>query len=303
MLSFASRVGTSTRECWCFSSSARGASGDRLRRGDAREPRARRSPGSRSARACRAGPSAWSCGQQGVHPCRAGGGRVVGHPWRGATRRSAAGAWTTQAARNFLMNIGREFRFVVHDGAGQHASSFDAVFEATGATTNTATPPDAARSPPHTTDKKRLPSLLHRARETRERSPRPDTATDVTNAPTSSRHLQGSIMVSLSLCRSGPWSSIPPARNGRPGSAKATARAPGGDPDPARPGTSARTAARRHRQGQPSQQHEGTPPGFDGAERSEGPVRVRPRTSRHSARRWRQERRLEALVREEHPDR
>ena len=44
------------------------------------------------------------------------------------------GDWTTQAARNFLMGVGDEFRFVIHDGAGQYTRAFDAVFEATGAT-------------------------------------------------------------------------------------------------------------------------------------------------------------------------
>jgi len=53
-----------------------------------------------------------------------------------------AGDWTTQAARNFLMGVGREFRFVIHDGAGQYTRAFDAVFEATGATAIT-TPPRA----------------------------------------------------------------------------------------------------------------------------------------------------------------
>ena len=50
------------------------------------------------------------------------------------------GDWTTQAARNFLMGVGDEFRFVIHDGAGQYTRAFDDVFEATGATAIT-TPP------------------------------------------------------------------------------------------------------------------------------------------------------------------
>ena len=44
------------------------------------------------------------------------------------------GDWTVQVARNFLMSVGDEFRFVIHDGAGQYTRAFDAVFEATGAT-------------------------------------------------------------------------------------------------------------------------------------------------------------------------
>ncbi len=44
------------------------------------------------------------------------------------------GDWTTQAARNVLMGVGDEFRFVIHDGAGQYTRAFDTVFEATAAT-------------------------------------------------------------------------------------------------------------------------------------------------------------------------
>jgi putative transposase len=40
------------------------------------------------------------------------------------------------------MNIDRQFRFVIHDGAGQYARSFDAVFEADGIAAIT-TPPRA----------------------------------------------------------------------------------------------------------------------------------------------------------------
>jgi len=52
------------------------------------------------------------------------------------------GAWTTQAARNFLMSVDRSFRFVVHDGAGQYSRAFDAVFEGSGIEPIT-TPPRA----------------------------------------------------------------------------------------------------------------------------------------------------------------
>jgi Integrase core domain. len=63
----------------------------------------------------------------------------------GGITTNPTGPWTTQAARNFLMNIDRQFRFVVHDGAGQYASAFDAVFEAEGISPIT-TPPRAPRA-------------------------------------------------------------------------------------------------------------------------------------------------------------
>jgi putative transposase len=38
------------------------------------------------------------------------------------------GAWTTQAARNFMMRYERPIRFLIRDGAGQFISGFDEVF-------------------------------------------------------------------------------------------------------------------------------------------------------------------------------
>ena len=52
------------------------------------------------------------------------------------------GAWTTQAARNLLMDLPDGFRFLVHDGAGQYSPAFDAVFQGAGIEP-IATPPRA----------------------------------------------------------------------------------------------------------------------------------------------------------------
>ncbi|MDP9332356.1 MAG: integrase core domain-containing protein [Actinomycetota bacterium] len=52
------------------------------------------------------------------------------------------GAWTTQAARNLLMGLDRQVRFLIHDGAGQYTRSFDTVFAGAGVTAIT-TPPRA----------------------------------------------------------------------------------------------------------------------------------------------------------------
>lgn len=60
----------------------------------------------------------------------------------GGITTNPTGPWTTQAARNFRMNIDRQFRFVIHDGAGQYTRSFDAVFEAEAISAIT-TPPRA----------------------------------------------------------------------------------------------------------------------------------------------------------------
>jgi len=58
------------------------------------------------------------------------------------------GAWTTQAARNFLMDPGQlttSIKFLLRDRAGQFTGSFDAVFQAEG-TRIPASPPQAPRA-------------------------------------------------------------------------------------------------------------------------------------------------------------
>ena len=52
------------------------------------------------------------------------------------------GAWTTQAARNFMMHGHRGIRFLIRDGAGQFLGGFDEVFRSEGAT--------IIRTPPYT---------------------------------------------------------------------------------------------------------------------------------------------------------
>jgi hypothetical protein len=57
------------------------------------------------------------------------------------------GAWTTQAARNFLMDLAARatsVKFLIRDRAGQFTGSFDAVFKADG-TRILASPPQADR--------------------------------------------------------------------------------------------------------------------------------------------------------------
>src|SRR5690242_5433601 len=60
------------------------------------------------------------------------------------------GAWTTQAARNFLMDLGQltaSVKFLIRDRAGQFTDSFDAVFTAEGIRI-LASPPQAPRVKP-----------------------------------------------------------------------------------------------------------------------------------------------------------
>jgi hypothetical protein len=58
------------------------------------------------------------------------------------------GAWTTQVARNFLMDLGQltaSVKFLIRDRAGQFTGSFDAVFTAEGIRI-LASPPQAPRA-------------------------------------------------------------------------------------------------------------------------------------------------------------
>lgn len=50
------------------------------------------------------------------------------------------GPWTTQAARNLMMQYDRKIRFLIRDGAGQFIGAFDEVFRSDG-TTIISTPP------------------------------------------------------------------------------------------------------------------------------------------------------------------
>jgi len=64
---------------------------------------------------------------------------ITGHP---------DGAWTAQAARNFLMDLGQpatSIKFLIRDRAGQFTGSFDAVFTADGIRI-LASPPRAPRA-------------------------------------------------------------------------------------------------------------------------------------------------------------
>ena len=56
--------------------------------------------------------------------------------------KNPTGAWTAQAARNFMMRSDRTIRFLIRDGAGQFAGAFDEVFRGDGAT--------VIRTPPYT---------------------------------------------------------------------------------------------------------------------------------------------------------
>jgi putative transposase len=77
---------------------------------------------------------------------------VIGHGTRRAhlagVTANPDGAWTTQAARNFLMDLGQltaSVKFLIRDRAGQFTDSFDAVFTAEGIRI-LASPPQAPRA-------------------------------------------------------------------------------------------------------------------------------------------------------------
>ena len=56
--------------------------------------------------------------------------------------KNPTGTWTTQAARNFMMDYERPIPFLIRDGAGQFVLGFDEVFRSDGAT--------IIRTPPYT---------------------------------------------------------------------------------------------------------------------------------------------------------
>jgi hypothetical protein len=71
------------------------------------------------------------------------------------------GAWTTQAARNLLMDLGHRaasIKFLIRDRAGQFTGSFDAVFQADGIRI-LASPPQALSPDTLRTDQARLRPL------------------------------------------------------------------------------------------------------------------------------------------------
>jgi len=79
---------------------------------------------------------------------------VIGHGIRRAHLAGVTahpdGAWTTQAARNFLMDLGQRaasVKFLIRDRAGQFSSSFDAVLTAEGIRI-VASPPQSPKAKP-----------------------------------------------------------------------------------------------------------------------------------------------------------
>jgi putative transposase len=70
------------------------------------------------------------------------------------------GAWTTQAARNFLMDLGQltaSVKFLIRDRAGQFTSSFDAVLTAESIRI-LACPPQAPKAKRHLRESDRHPT-------------------------------------------------------------------------------------------------------------------------------------------------
>jgi len=122
------------------------------------------------------------------------------------------GAWTTQAARNLLMDLGQRMatvKFLIRDRAGQFTGSFDAVFTAAG-TTILASPPQAPSERHLRTDHRHpAPGTPRPAADRQRAAPAPDTD----RVPDALQHGQAAPLPQPADPSS---SSDPPARTGQP---------------------------------------------------------------------------------------
>jgi hypothetical protein len=133
------------------------------------------------------------------------------------------GAWTTQQARNLLMDIddrAATFRFLVRDRAGQFATAFDTVFAGAGI--------DTVKIPPAMSKSELLRRTIRPDRQNRTHRPHPDLrrATPADRPCSVQRPLQRPAATSIAesppteprSCRAGPClpANQTPTRPGRP---------------------------------------------------------------------------------------